>query len=451
MKRQPTRAQALAAALLAASLGLAPHAAHPQGAAGPAPAVGTSERVRTDYIVAVVNRELVTAVELAQRLELLVAEVQRRAGTAALPSEEELRQQALDSLVEERVILTHARDSGGRIDDGELDRAVQAIAAQNQLTLDGLRERLAAEGIDLPRFRANLRDQLLVERTREREVLARIRVTELEIDDYLQRERDAQDRELEIAQIFVPVPEGASPALVEERRQRAESALARVRAGEPFEAVARAVSEDPNRERGGNLGRRMMSRLPELFVQGVRNLKPGEVAPQLLRSGAGFHLLKLLDRGEPAAGRIVQTRVRHILLRPSARLSTQAAASRLAEWQRQIRSGERRFEDTAREFSEDGSAPQGGDLGWATPGMMVPEFEQAMNLVPVGGLSDPVVSRFGVHLIQVLDRREVEPDVRQQREQARAALREQKFEPAYREWVRELRGRAYIEWREPPP
>lgn len=449
MKRHQTRAHALSAALLAASLGLAPHAAHPQGAtARPAPAV---ERVRTDYIVAIVNRELVTAVELAQRVELLSAEVRRRAGTAARSSEEELRQQALESLVEERVILTHARDSGGRVDDAELDRAVQAIAAQNQLTLDGLRERLASEGIDLPRFRANLRDQLLVERTREREVLARIRVTELEVDELLQRERDSQDRELEIAQIFVPVPEDASTALIEERRQRAEAALARVRAGESFEAVARAVSEDPNRERGGSLGPRMMSRLPELFVQGVRNLNPGEVAPQLLRSGAGFHLLKLLGRDEPAAGRIVQTRVRHILLRPSARQSTQAAAARLADWQRQIRRGERRFEETAREFSEDGSAAQGGDLGWASPGMMVPEFEQAMNRVPVGGLSDPVVSRFGVHLIQVLERREVDPDPRQQREQARAALREQKFEPAYREWVRELRARAYIEWREPPP
>lgn len=451
MKRHETRVQAFATALLVASLGLAPHMVQAQGSASPGPAAGAAERMRTDYIVAIVNRELVTAVELAQRFELLAAEAQRRSGAATRPSDAELRQQALESLVEERVVLTHARENGGRVDDAELDRAVQAIAAQNQLTLEGLRERLAAEGIDLARFRANLRDQLLVERTREREMLARIRPSELEVDEYLQRIRDAQDRELEIAQILVPVPEGASPALVDELRRRAESALARVRAGEPFEAVARAVSEDPNRERGGSLGPRLTSRLPELFVQGVRNLKPGEVAPELLRSGAGFHLLKLLARTETAADRVTQTRVRHILLRPSARLSTQAAAARLAEWQRQIRSGARRFEDTAREFSEDGSAPQGGDLGWATPGMMVPEFEQAMNRVPVGGLSDPVVSRFGVHLIQVLERREVDADQRLRREQARAALREEKFEPAYREWVRELRSRAYIEWREPPP
>jgi peptidyl-prolyl cis-trans isomerase SurA len=451
MNRHQTRAQVLAAVLLAASLSLAPLAVHGQAAAGQGPAAAAAERVRTDYIVAIVNRELVTAVELAQRLGLLAAEAQRRAGPGARPSEEALRQQALDSLVEERVVLTYARDSGGRVDDADLDRAMQAIAAQNQLTLDGLRERLAAEGIDLPRFRANLRDQLLVERTREREVMARIRISDLEIDEYLQREREAQDRELEIAQIFVPVPEGASSTLAEERRQRAESALARVRAGESFEAVARDVSEDPNRERGGSLGPRLMSRLPELFVQVVRKLKPGEVAPELVRSGAGFHLLKLIARAEPGSERVTQTRVRHILLRPSARLSAQAAAARLSGWQGQIRSGARRFEDTAREFSEDGSAAQGGDLGWATPGMMVPEFEQAMNRVPVGGVSDPVVSRFGVHLIQVLERREVDPDARLQREQARAALREQKFEPAYLEWVRDLRSRAYIEWREPPP
>lgn len=436
--------------LLAAAMSLVGVFSQEPAAAQAGPASrNAAAPARTDYIVAVVNRELVTAVELERRLELL-AEEARRLPTASRPGPEELRRQALESLVEERAILTHARENGGRVEEADIDRAVQGVAAQAQLSLASLRERLAAEGVDMPRFRASLRDQLLVERTREREVSARIRITELEIDEYLQNERESRDRELEIAQIFVPVPEGAAAGLVEERRRRAQALLERVRGGEAFEAVARAESEDPNRERGGNLGRRLASRLPDLFVQAVRSLKPGEVTPELLRSGAGFHVLKLLSRQEPEAARLTQTRVRHILLRPSARMSSQAVAAQLALWRQQIAAGERRFEDVAREFSEDGSASQGGDLGWASPGVMVPEFEQAMNRLPAGGLSEPVVSRFGVHLIEVLERREVELDVRQQRDRARAALREQKFETAFREWVQDLRNRAYVEWREPP-
>jgi peptidyl-prolyl cis-trans isomerase SurA len=422
----------------------------PSSAQAAVPDRGPSDKPRADYIVAVVNRELVTAVELARRLELIVGEA-RRSGGGALPGEEELRRQALESLVEERAILTHARQSGGRIDDLEIDRAVQAIAAQNQLSLSGLRERLSADGIDMTRFRANLRDQLLVERAREREVTARIRIQEWEVDDYLRKAREEREREIELAQIFVAVPEGATAELVEERRRRALSALARVREGESFEAVARAESDDATRERGGSLGRRLASRLPDVFVQAVRGLSPGETAREVLRTRAGFHVLKLLWQQDLDTERLVQTRVRHLLLRPSARLSPQEAEARMDGWRRQIERGERRFEDMAREFSEDGSASLGGDLGWATPGMMVPEFEQAMDRLPVGGLSEPVQSRFGLHLIQVLERREVALDARQERERARAALREQKFELAYRDWVRELRGQAYVELREPPP
>lgn len=421
-------------------------AAQAQTGAGAAP-----DPRRVDYIVAVVNRELVTAVEVERRAERLAEEARRAPAGTAPAGEEALRRLALESLVEERVVLTHARETGGRVESAEIDRAVQAIAAQNQLSVDGLRERLAAEGTEMPRFRANLRDQLLVERVREREVLARIRITDLEIDTLLQQERESQDLDVELAQILVRVPDGAGEAVVEDRRRRAEILLARVRSGEPFEAVAKAESDDASRENGGSLGRRPVSRLPDVFVQALRALRPGEVRAEVLRTGAGFHLLKLLWREEATAGRMTQTRVRHILLRQSARLTTPEAIARLSGWRRQIDSGLRRFEDTAREFSEDSSAAQGGDLGWASPGMMVPEFEQAMNDLRVGGLSDPVVSRFGVHLIQVLDRREVEIDARQQRERARAALREQKFEAAYRDWVRELRDRAYVEWRDPPP
>jgi peptidyl-prolyl cis-trans isomerase SurA len=401
-----------------------------------------------DYIVVVVNQELVTAVEVAQRLAR-VREGAARAN-APLPPERVLRQQVLDSLIDERVLLSYAREAGVRIDDAELDRALASVAVQNQIPPAQLRGRLERDGIDYNRFRANIRDQLLVERVREREVQQRIRVTDDEIDALIERERGSAARsEFNIAQILVTVPENAGADVVAARRARAEAALVRVRGGEDFVTVAREVSEDTNRERGGEIGMRPAERLPDLFVEAVRPLKAGEVAPTLLRSGAGFHVLKLVARRDPGAFVVTQTRARHILLRPAAQDGTPAAQRRLAEFRRQILAGERRFEDVAREISEDGSAAQGGDLGWTSPGSFVPEFEQAMNALPVGGLSEPVVSRFGVHLIRVDERRNAEIDPRQLRQQAANALREQKYEQAYREWVRDLRSQAYIEFREP--
>ncbi len=416
----------------------------------PAWAQGRAPVREGDHIAAVVNQESVTAGEVARRVERAQAEA-GRAGMQ-LPPPAELKRQALDALIDERAMITSARDSGMRVDDAEIDRAVQNIAQQNQITMPVLRERLRAEGIDYARFRANLRDQIMIERLREREVYQRIRITEEEIDQVLAEQRKAAgaDAPTNIAQILVTLADGADAATVAARRARAEAALARVRAGEPFDAVAREISEDGNRAKGGEIGLRPASRLPDAFIEAVQGIKPGEVAPQILRTGAGFHVLKLIERQEAAAGRIVQTRARHVLLRTSPQLSAELAGRRLAEYRRQIESGSKSFEDIARQYSEDGSAAAGGDLGWASPGVMVPEFEQAMNELAIGGLSAPVVSRFGVHLIQVLERREVALEPKQLREQARNVLREQKFEQAYLDWAKELRSRAYVEMREPP-
>jgi peptidyl-prolyl cis-trans isomerase SurA len=404
-----------------------------------------------DYIAAVVNQELVTAVEVDQRIERVRENAARN--NQRLPPEAQLRQQVLDALIEERAILSYARENGGRVDTPELDRAVASVAAQNQLTLPQLRERLKSEGLDYARFRADIRDQMMVERVREREVQSRIRITDADIDAFIAGERAAvaaSGTEYNVAQILVSVPEGASETVIAERRARAEAAAARVRNGEDFAAVARQISEDANKEQGGEIGLRPADRLPDAFIEVVRGLQPGQVAPTLLRSGAGFHLLKLIDRRDDAAFKVTQTRARHILLRPTAQVAPEAAARQLAEFKRQVEAGTRRFEDLAREFSEDGSAAQGGDLGWQSAGSFVPEFEQAMNALPINGISAPVNSRFGVHLIQVLERRQVALDPKQLREQARTALREQKFEQAYAEWVRELRARAYIEVRAAP-
>lgn len=427
---QPTRANAAAAAA---------------NAAAPASPLRPG-----DHIAAVVNQELVTAYEVNQRLARARDEAKRN--NQRLPAEAELRRQVLESLIEDRAMLSHARDSGVRVEEAEIDRAVASIAAQNQITMAQLRQQLARDGLDLARFRANVRDQMLIERVREREVAQRIRITDSEIDEFIEKQRGAAAGEVQynIAQVLVTVPEGASEAVVAERRARAEAALARIRGGENFAAVAKAVSEDANKDNGGEIGLKPADRLPDVFLEVVRPLANGAVAPTLLRSGAGFHALKLIERSEGSAFRVTQTRARHILLRPSPQVSAQAVQARLADFKRQIESGARRFEDLAREHSLDGSAAAGGELGWVGPGQFVPEFEQAMNALSIGGLSAPVVSRFGVHLIQVLERRNVALDAKQLREQARAALRERKFEAAYAEWVREVRDRAYVEFREAP-
>ena len=403
-----------------------------------------------DYIAAVVNQELVTAYEVSQRLARARDDAQRN--NQRLPEETELRRRVLESLIEDRAMLSQARDSGMRIDDAELDRTVANIAAQNQVTMAQLRTQLAREGLDLARFRANIRDQMLIERVREREVAQRIRITDSEVDEFIDKQRGAAGAAVQynIGQILVTVPENASEAVVAERQARAESALARVRGGEAFAAVVKEVSEDANKDSGGEIGLKPAERLPDVFLALVRPLANGEVAPTLLRTGAGFHVLKLIERSDGSAFRVVQTHARHILLRPSAQLSAQAVQARLADFKRQIEAGSRRFEDLAREHSLDGSAAAGGDLGWAAPGQFVPEFEEALNALAVGGISAPVTSRFGVHLIQVVERRSVALDTKQLREQARTALRERKFEAAYGEWVREVRDRAYVEFREAP-
>ena len=286
------------------------------------PALGAQTPTRPvrngDYIVAVVNQELVTAAELENRLARIHTEAERT--RQQLPPPDVLRRQVLEQLIDERVQVTNARENGPRIDDAELDRAVNSVAVQNQMTVAQMRQRIRQEGLDFAKFRDNIRDQMLVERVREREVNSRIRVTDAEIDAFLQERRAAAGMapQLDIAQILVTVPEGASDAVVAERRARAEAAQARVRAGEDFAKVAREMSEDGNRAEGGAIGLKPADRLPDLFVAAVKDLRPGEVTPELLRSGAGFHLLKLLDRRD-AAFTVQQTHVRHILLRLSDR------------------------------------------------------------------------------------------------------------------------------------
>jgi peptidyl-prolyl cis-trans isomerase SurA len=313
-----------------------------------------------------------------------------------------------------------------------------------------LKSQLIADGMDYTRFRADLRDELTLVRLREREVDSRVKINEQDIDQFL-RERDAQAQAgpelLNIAQILVAVPESATPEQISVLQTKAERAVARLRAGEPFATVAAEMSDSPEAARGGELGPRPAERLPTLFVDAVRSLQAGGLAGPL-RSGAGFHVIKLIEKKRGVTPlSVTQTRARHILLRLGPQLSEPAAKDKLADFKRRIAAGQVDFATVARENSQDGSAKEGGDLGWASPGMFVPEFEQVMNQLAPGQLADPLVSRFGVHLIEVLERREKALSEREEREVVRNQLREKKTDEAFSQWLQDVRGRAYVEFR----
>lgn len=403
-----------------------------------------------DYIVAVVNSEPVTNHEVQVRRERIEAQLSRQ---GALPPREEILREVLERLILERAQLQLARSLKIQPDEAAVEQAIANVARQNQLTVEGLRARLVTEGMDYTTFRNNLRDELTLVRLREREVETRVRVSEAEIDQFL-RERNAATSTaplvLNLAQILVSVPENATPQQVAQLQAKAQGALARVRAGEAFAKVAAEVSDAPDRADGGALGLRPVERLPALFVDATAQLAAGDLAGPV-RSGAGFHVLQVIEKRRAVPGMTaVQTRARHILLRPGPQLSEQVIVQRMAEIRQRIETGQADFAELARTTSQDGSASAGGDLGWAAPGMFVPEFEEAMNALAPGQISQPLVSRFGVHLIQVMARREVPLTEREQREVARNAVQERKADEALAQWLQDVRGRAYIEMREPP-
>lgn len=418
-----------------------------------APSANPAEGIRAaDFIVAVVNSEPITNQEVISRMQRLVPQLAMQGRPA--PPRDELARAVLERLISDRVQLQAAREAGLRVSDEAVEQAVADVARQNQVNVAELRRRLANDGLSFERFRQDLREELLLNRLREREVDSGLRVSEQEIDRFLAERKSAVASgpvEVNIAQILVAVPESASAAEVAALEARARGIRQRVDGGADFAALARELSDASDRANGGELGLRSEDRYPPLFVDATRSLAVGAVVGPV-RSGAGFHVLKLMDRKQPgdALSTVTQTRARHILLKPSARLNEGAARQRLAEFKRRIDGGQADFAQIAREFSEDGSAREGGDLGWTAPGAFVPEFEQVMDVLRIGEVSEPLQSRFGLHIIQVLERRQVELSERDRREFARREVREQKAEEALRSYLQELRGRAYIEYRDPP-
>jgi peptidyl-prolyl cis-trans isomerase SurA len=410
-----------------------------------APDAPAQRAALVDRIVAVVNKEVITASELAERVAF--AERQLRRQNIALPERALLERQMLERLILDKAQVQLAADTGLRVDELQLDRAVQRIADGNKATLAEFRRRLEGDGVAFDKFRAEVRQQILLTRLREREVDDRVQVSDSEIDIYLEDNRSATGAvEYNAAHVLVRIPEQATPERIEQARARAEKARADALAGGDFARLAASTSDAADALQGGALGWRAPSRLPELFADALKTMQPGDVSG-VLRSPAGFHLLKLLERrGAGLAAPVTQTRARHILVKTSEVVSEADALRRLAGLRERIAGGTD-FAQLARLNSEDGTAARGGELGWVHPGDTVLEFERAMNALKPGELSEPVRTPFGFHLIQVLERRTADVSTERQRMQARLALRERKAEDAYQEWLRQLRDRTYVEMR----
>ncbi len=401
--------------------------------------------VTLDRIVAVVNEEVITQQELNARVDFAFRQL-RQQGTQP-PSREVIERQLIERLITDRVQMQHARDIGMRVDDAELDRALVRIAEENKMSTMQMRAALDKDGVPYEKFREDIRSEITLSRLREREVAQKIVITESEIDNFIQSQQtQGRNDEYNISHILVTVPENATPEQLQTRRVRAEQALAQLKGGTDFRQIAAAFSDAPEALQGGLIGWRESNRLPSLFLDALRPLKPGELS-ELLRSPNGFHILKLNERrGGQAAIMVQQTRARHILIKTNELVSETEARNRLLGLKERL-DNKGDFAELARSRSEDGSAARGGDLGWLNPGDTVPEFERAMDALKPGEISVPVRSPFGWHLIEVLERRTQDMTREGQRLNARQALRERKTDEAYQEWVRQLRDRAYVEQR----
>jgi peptidyl-prolyl cis-trans isomerase SurA len=410
--------------------------------------VAAQSVVPVDRIVAVVNKEVITATELSEAVA--AAQRQLRRQKTPLPERGLLERQMLERLILDKAQLQLARDKGIRIDELQLDRAVQRVVQNNNMNLADFRGALERDGVSFQAWREDLREQMVLSRVREREVEDRIQVSDTEIDLFLAEMQAKPDARVEyqISHILVRVPEQASPERIEAARARAQNALAEVRAGADFATLAASYSDAPDALQGGAVGWRSHDRLPELFSSALARMQPGSVS-EVLRSPAGFHLLKLNERRGAALENapVAQTRLRHILIRASETMSESEALRRLSDLRARIVSGAADFAEMARVHSGDATAARGGELDWVYPGDTVPDFERAYQELKIGEISQPVRTPFGYHLIQVLERRSADVSPERRRMQARQALRERKADEAYQEWLRQLRDQSYVELR----
>lgn len=399
---------------------------------------------KIDRIIAVVDQDVITENELIDRIQSVRSQLEKQ--DAKVPPADVLQKQILERLINDRLLLQYAAQTGVRVDDTHLDKTVERIAEQNKLSVPDFRAALEQEGISYRKFREDIRNEIIIARLREREVENRVTVTEAEVDNYLTTQSsqgEIQD-EFEISHILIRTPEDGSPEELQPMREKAEAALKRLNEGVDFSEVSASMSDAPNALEGGVLGWKTSAQIPELFNEALKPLQPGSLTP-ILRSPNGFHILKMTNRRGGSSPLVVeQTKLRHILVKLSEIMSDSDAQQRMVMIKERLDNGAD-FAELARQFSEDASANSGGDLGWVNPGDTVPQFEQAMNLLAPNEISEPVRSPFGWHIIQVQDRRKQDMTKEAARFKARQEIRARKAEEAYEDWVRELRDRAYVE------
>ncbi len=411
---------------------------------------GETGNVSIDSIVVVVNDDVITQRELNNRIKTVTGRMKGQ--NVALPEAADLRRQLLERMIVERAQLQMAKDMGVRVDDLQLDRAIGRIAEAQKLSVQDLRNQMEKEGMAYAAFREEIREEIIMQRLREHEVDAKVQISDAEVDSFLAAEKAAaaEQFELNISQIMVRIPDNATAEVIAQRRARAEEVMRQLRTGADFAKMAGTYSDASDALQGGVVGWRQPERLPPVFAEALVKLKPGQVTP-IIKSVGAFHILKVFERRSLAEAQAVaavqQTRARHILIKVTPTMSAADAKRKLLELKERLDNKAAKFEDLARLVSNDGSASKGGDLGWLYPGDTMPEFETAMNNLKIGEVSEPVESSFGIHLIEVLERKSDDVSKERERNNARQAIRERKVEEAAESWQREVRDRAYVEFR----
>lgn len=404
------------------------------------------EIVKLDRIVAIVDQTVITEQELESRMHTVTAQLKKQ--NTELPAENVLRKQILERLISDALQLQYAAQTGVKIDDNQLNKTIERIAEQNQMSVKEFSEALAADGISMTKFRADIRSEITIARLREREVESRVNVSESEIDNFLttQSSNNENRDEFEISHILIRTPEEGTPEEIQKSKAKVDEAIKLLQQGSSFSKVSASFSDAPNALEGGNLGWKSATQIPTLFLEALKSMQTGEIS-QPLRSPNGFHILKLTNkRGGNSPLVIEQTHARHILIKLTEVVSESDGKKKMDGIKERLDNGEK-FEVLARQFSEDGSASNGGDLGWVNPGDTVPQFEKAMNELKDNQISEPVRSPFGWHIIQVLERRKQDMSKEAARLKARQEIRARKADEAYQDWIRELRDRAYVEYR----
>ena len=446
----PGAAAKPAPAPAAAPVTAAPAPAAPASAGFIPPASSSSKLI--DSIAVVVNDEVITRNEIAARTRTI--EARMKASNAPIPDAADLQRQVTEAMIVERAQQQLAKEMGIKTDDQQLDRAIVRIAEGQKMSVADLRKQMEKEGMPFPTFREEIRNEITMQRLREHEVDAKIQISDAEVDTYLSAEQQAAaDRvEVNISQILVRIPENATPEQTAARKARADEVSRQLRTGADFAKMAATYSDAPDALKGGEVGWRDPNRLPPLFAEQLVKMSPGQITP-VIRSATGFHLLKLVDKrnaaaAAPEAAVQQQTHARHILLKVTPTMTAAEAKHKLADFKERLDNKTAKFEDLARTQSNDGTAAKGGDLGWLYPGDSVPEFETAMNALKPGEISAPVETPFGWHLIEVLERKSDDATKERQRNAARNVIRERKMQEAAEDWARQVRDRAYVEFRE---